>query len=256
LKATPPRPWSQFEQQLNEAIARALASEAERIAKAIENQGAGTLTDDATWQTYQQHLLDALTPLLQGITQYAIDAARNAAGSGVPEQVNWGLVNQQAADWAKRYAGELISGVTDTTKQGVRDQVNAWIQDKQPLADLIDRITNMEQPGGGVMFSPVRAEMIAVTEATNVYAEANAQAWQAMGVAPAAFKPAGHVRCRCWLTTKSLPDGSRVMVWQTARDDLVCVQDIETPWGVVGGCRDLHNTIVSEGDHMGQKWNG
>jgi hypothetical protein len=123
------------------------------------------------------------------------------------------------------------------------------------LPDLIERITGLQHPTGGSLFGPVRAEMIAVTEATNVYAEANAIAWQAAGVLPAVFKPAGHVRCRCWLTTKRLPDGRRVMVWQTARDELVCTQDITTPWGVVQGCRELHNVIVSECEYLGKKWN-
>jgi hypothetical protein len=237
-------------------VARVLASEAGRIAQKIKQHGSGTLTDDATWREYQQHLLETLTPLIQGITQQAVNAAARTIAGGVPETVNWGLVNQQAADWAQQYAGDLISGVTATTKQGVRDQLEQWVQAKETLPELIERITNISNAAGGSLFGPVRAEMIAVTEATNVYAEANAEAWQAMGVQPAAFKPSGHVRCRCWLTTKKLSDGTRVMVWQTAKDDLVCVQEIETPWGVVQGCRELHNTIVSDGEYLGKKWSG
>jgi hypothetical protein len=249
-----PRPWSQFEQQISDTVAQIFASEAARIAGRIKQHGSGTLTDDATWKEYQARLLEELTPLFQGMTQQATNAAARTIAGGVPEMVNWGLVNQHAADWAKQYAGKLISNVTDTTRQGVRDQVGKWIEAKETLPELIKRITDVKGASGGALFGPVRAQMIAITEATNVYAESNANAWQSMGVLPATFKPSGHVRCRCWLTTKKLEDGTRVMVWQTARDDLVCVQDIETPWGTVKGCRELHNTIVSEGDYLGKKW--
>jgi hypothetical protein len=45
-----------------------------------------------------------------------------------------------------------------------------------------------------------------------------------------------------------------VVVWQTDKDDSVCTQQIDTPWGTVDGCQDLDGVVVSEGDYLGQQY--
>jgi hypothetical protein len=36
-------------------------------------------------------------------------------------------------------------------------------------------------------------------------------------------------------------------------DEEVCTEDIETPWGYVAGCKDLDDTVISDGPYGGKK---
>jgi len=76
---------------------------------------------------------------------------------------------------------------------------------------------------------------------------------QRVGLPATMFKAPAHPRCRCYTRPTLLPNGEWVVVWSTARDDTVCRQPIQTPWGRVNGCRELHGMIVSEGNYAGRK---
>ena len=100
-------------------------------------------------------------------------------------------------------------------------------------------------------FGRSRAEMIAVTEVTNAYANGQRGVYDEAGVPLPAYQPAAHPRCRCWTTTALLPSNEWVIVWQTNNDELVCTQPLDTPWAMVGGCKELHGRVVSEGPYLG-----
>jgi len=120
--------------------------------------------------------------------QPAVDAiARtlyDAAGAGVNialdqlERIGVGfdytLVNTRAQDWAKRYSGELIAGINDTTKQAVQQAVERWYGNGEPLSALIDDL----QP----TFSKKRARLIASTETTRAAAEGSRNGFRESGV--------------------------------------------------------------------------
>ncbi len=42
-----------------------------------------------------------------------------------------------------------------------------------------------------------------------------------------------------------------VVIWRTNRDELVCKQPLDTPWGVVGGCLGLEDIVISPGEFLG-----
>ena len=103
--------------------------------------------------------------------------------------VDWELSNNAASDWAVSHVGELVRGITDTTRDRIRVEVANFVQNKETIGQLKKRLTSP--------FGEERAHMIAVTETTRAYAEGNMAAW----------KESGFI------------DGKR---WNTNRDELVC----------------------------------
>jgi len=248
LVKRPFRPWGQFENRLNETVAALLAQEAQRIAQRVADDGPGALSDTVLWTQHQQNLYNALLPHIEELALFGVEKVRERLSEADAVGINWNLANDRAADWARQYAGQRSRTLTATTRKQVQKQVGDWVQAGEALPDLIQRI-------GAIVDNPARAEMIAVTEATNTYGEANAQAWAAAGYDPAAYKPAAHVNCRCYLQPYKLADGRKVQVWYTARDELVCKQPLTVPWksSPAVGCRELHTTVISEGPYLGLK---
>lgn len=110
---------------------------------------------------------------------------------GVGFGFDFTLANTAARDWAGRYTGELITQVSDTTRRGVQQAVSRWVENGEPLQALIDDLTPL--------FGERRAALIASTEVTRAYAQANAIAYRESGVV------------------------DRVE-WRTANDERVCPQ--------------------------------
>lgn len=248
------RPWSGFEERLLAVVTDALLIQAANLENAI--RGAGTsdpLADPALWIIQEQAMRDLLEPLFVELAAFGVARAQEAADVPQGITVNWGLVNQDVENWARLHAGEMVSNVTQTTRDAVAEQVALWSQTGEGIEGLLRRIESLRGEGGKAVFGPVRAEMIAITEATNLFAGANAQAWEAAGYAPVAYKPGAHVRCRCYLQPKTGPNGERLVAWYTAMDERVCTQSLKAPWGEVKGCAGLHRVIVSEGLHIGKK---
>jgi SPP1 gp7 family putative phage head morphogenesis protein len=102
---------------------------------------------------------------------------------------NWTLANTQARAWANRYAGELVTGINETTLRAMQQSIAEWVTNGEPLEVLVNELDPL--------FGRARAELIASTEVTKAYAEANRIAYQESGVVA-------------------------TMIWRTARDELVC----------------------------------
>ena len=83
--------------------------------------------------------------------------------------VDFGLVNQAAAEWARRHAGTVARMINETTRRFVQTEIAAWIES----GEHIDVLTKNLAP----MFGKVRAEMIAVTEVTGAFAQGNIITW-------------------------------------------------------------------------------
>jgi SPP1 gp7 family putative phage head morphogenesis protein len=136
---------------------------------------------------------------------------------------DWELSNAAAREWANRYAGELITQINSTTRRRVQAAIMTWIDSGEPLHSLIRDITPV--------FGRDRAELIASTEVTRAYAEANRIAYRESGVVDRVewrtandervcpicgplhgdqvginrgfgsgiSNPPAHPRCRCWI---------------------------------------------------------
>jgi SPP1 gp7 family putative phage head morphogenesis protein len=141
--------------------------------------------NETFWTGEREKLFNILFPLVQDAALIGAENAISELGIGV----DWQLVNKAVKKWAKKYSGELVGGITDTTKDILQKKLADWIESGKPLGDLIKDI----EP----MFDAPRAKMIATTEVTKAFSEGNQASWKASEVV----------------------DGKK---WMTAQDDLVC----------------------------------
>ena len=102
--------------------------------------------------------------------------------------LDWTLVNEDARTWAQNHVGVLIDGIDQTTLTRTRSAIAVWIQNGEPLAKLIEDLTPI--------FGEKRAQLIASTEVTRAYAEANQRVYRAAGI--------------------------KYMEWRAAADELMC----------------------------------
>lgn len=248
VKAAPRpwRPWSVFENKLLDRLTRFFSGESHRLQQLVKQDGPQVLSTEAAWLEHEQKLANELAPIMDSLSRFAVGQVQEMVGAQVPQITNWELVNRNAAEYARQYSADLVSDITDTTRARLREAVATWTESGEGIGRLTDRIDE-------IVDDRSRARLIAISESTTNFAESSDRAWTAMGYAPAVYKPAAHPNCRCYPQPARLPDGSKVQVWYTVRDERVCRQSLETPWGRVEGCRDLHLTIISDGPWLGKK---
>lgn len=172
-----------------------------------------TRLDEEFWKTQAGKMLSGIRPAIQKIAE---DAATEMIAGGIG--VDWSLVAEDAATWARAYVGELITNVTQVTKEAVRVAVEDFIRTPGlTIGDLKDSLEHL--------FNPIRADMIAVTETTRAYAQGQIETakaaleagipmdriWHTNNddlVCPVCGprngkvtteEPPAHPRCRCWL---------------------------------------------------------
>jgi len=109
-------------------------------------------------------LFAAAGPALAAIA--AEEALRLAAEVGV--QFDPAIINQAAVEWARRYGFNLVTGLTDTTRQAVSQAVEQFVATPGMTREALEELLSPT-------FGPVRAEMIAVTEVTRAYSAATSQ---------------------------------------------------------------------------------
>lgn len=170
------------------------------------------------WTETGEELQAALSRNFQGIYTAAAQQILDAQPIGV----DWGIVNQNAINWARRYSFDLVQGITETTRRAVSDAVAAFFEQQQTIGDLRAALSEL--------YGPVRADLIASTEVTraavqgelSVVNELASQGVEMVAIwrtsedelvcplcGPLADKEEGdgwneppprHPRCRCWLS--------------------------------------------------------
>lgn len=143
--------------------------------------------------------------------------------------IDWQLIDQDAVQYAQQYTYDLIKQVSRTTKKGIGRAVEAYIKSGGTVEDLANDIRPLiaNEPSTVIienLFGADRAEMIAVTEATRVYAEGKINGYMVLGLAdyPPEIKPPLHVRCRCDVRPDFDDNGDVYWVWLTSNDTYVC----------------------------------
>lgn len=161
-----------------------------RLAEIVRARAWGTAPNAFTREMLQDDAFRA------ELTLALIDAARNGLDvAQVPGaiQLDGAATNAAAARWAAQYVGELIKDIDQTTLDGVRAAVQTFAE--TPGMTLNDLMTLMP-------FGRERAMMIAVTETTRAYA----QAQQVYGDT----------------LKEKFPDVRVVKKWNTNNDEKVC----------------------------------
>ena len=160
--------------------------------KAVEDIPA--LLDTAFWDDEMRSLLAVLMPfLIRGAEAGVALQAATVQSLGVA--VDWTIPYTEAADWARKYGGKLVRGVTRTTRDRVGVNVSNWIESGESLPALTRQL--MTDHG----FSRARAKLIAITETTASYSRGELTA-------------AGELEKEGYFDYEK--------EWQTAMDDIVC----------------------------------
>lgn len=142
------------------------------------------------WRSEFARLWGALAVPMVDILLAGIGAGISATPPEMQAILSWDAVNTSVLRFLDDYKVEWIGGINATTQEQVVFAIDKWIKSGERL----DSLTAMLTP----IFGATRAEMIAVTEVTRLYAEGNILAWDGYGG---------------FVSGKS---------WNTANDDLVC----------------------------------
>jgi hypothetical protein len=130
---------------------------------------------------------------------YLEAAGRLVDSVPLPIGFDWTLVNQDAADWAVREVGKLVTKITDTTRKRIGNAVSSYFTETETIGDLELQLARMKDRFGSIL-GPRRAEMISVTEITRAAAQ-------------------GELAVARQLKNEGI---EMRKVWQTNKDDLVC----------------------------------
>ena len=118
---------------------------------------------ESYWRDSGQTLFRAIES--NALTAY-LGAAENILNSQ-PIGVDWGLVNQQAANWARTNAQQLALDITSTNRRNVAEVLANFFEEGWTLGDLTSKLSSL--------FGPIRAELIATTEITRAAVEGELQ---------------------------------------------------------------------------------
>lgn len=204
--------YADWEERVHSALLRHWGEKSTRLIERLEQDNRKAIDDviaDLDWW-------EEWTALYLGVISGEILAAGQiGAGAGMEIlEVSYALgvdadvVNPAVAEWARKHAGLLAKGLTRTDRRLLRTHLAAWVESHEDFSSLVRRVN-------GFLNNPSRAEMIAVTEATQAYAEGNLVAWRSSDV----------------VTGK---------IWNTALDESVCFI-----------CEPLHGQIA---ELDGQEW--
>lgn len=141
------------------------------------------------WDDEENSLYDAMDELLIIALMEGVTGGVEALPAALRVLVDFDNVNRNVLRYASEYKYSWIKGINDTTRTQTQQAIADWIKEGTPLDALEAKLS--------MVYSPARAERIAATEVTRVYAQGNQQAWESTEIVSA-------------------------MKIQTAQDDLVC----------------------------------
>ena len=201
------------------------------------------------WQEERNRLIAVIKPRLQQVASTGINAAEQKLNAQNIYFDNT-LAHTEAARWAETFTDKLLQSLGSTTENFVGQAVSNWITTPgATISQLADILTP------GLAGNVSRAWTVAVTETTRAYAEGNRLAYLQAGLPNIAYNNPAHPNCRCSTGARRIRSSNEwVICWETDNDELVCDQDLDTPWGTVAGCQALQDVIVSYGSYLGRKF--
>lgn len=232
-----------YERDFEQAATRALDKLRRDLVRGITADNVHELTTRLNDEAIVRPFQDALVAQLQAVAlagsefgreqvesdvfgvRKALDVGPKALGVGM-----WELANNAAVQWALSYGYDLVRGIIGTTRDRIAMLVAEYVRNSETIGTLIKQIA------ADGAFSPVRAQMIAVTEVTRAFQQGSLASWKATdgiivgkqvrtnrdelvcpicgaknGNVYALDDPEGdppfHVRCRCWSAPKLTMEG-------------------------------------------------
>lgn len=149
----------EVERQVGRALSREMQAELEKLMEYLGDPPELNNVPPAYWRNGWKQIQNKVEPILVGaFVQSALDVA-----DGIGIGVDWDLVNTDAANWARNNLAKTLERMFQRTYEGVGELVPRYFEEQWGRADLAQRLERY--------YSPVRAEMIAVTETTRAVVE-------------------------------------------------------------------------------------
>lgn len=155
------------------------------------------------WSDEELRLWDEAAPVLLSLIFSGGRSGHDLLPEGARILMNWDVFNEDAISYLNDYRMSTWANINRVSREHTVSIIDDWIRSGEHLDVLSARL----EP----WYSPERAERVAVTEVTRIYAEGNQLAWRATGLV-------SHNR------------------WNTARDERVCPI-----------CAPLHGMVVELG---------
>jgi hypothetical protein len=184
------------------------------------------------WKELNSKEIAVLLPFVEKVS---LESAKRLLDE-IPIGVDWALVNQDAADWARSYS-TFLAGQIDQTSRGavatsIRNSVASFFEEGLTIGELEERLkrdpalaklfTRDVRDRLGRIYGPTRAEMISVTEVTRAAAQgelAVAERLRLQGI-------------------------DMLKIWQTNKDDVVCTTICEP---LQGKDEEIWRSVAFEG---------
>lgn len=141
------------------------------------------------WHNEHAKYLEAVNPTILRLLMAGAESGSGLLPAGFELLFDWDIFNQAAIDFLYNYGLSWARSISETTQAQVMQKIDSWIRS----GEKFDNLSKSLEP----IFGAQRAEMIATTEVTRIFAEGNIIAWKSTG----------------------LISGKR---WMTAVDELVC----------------------------------
>lgn len=143
----------------------------------------------AYWQNGWKKIRKVVEPILLDVYLGHAEAAMVRTGIGV----EWTIVNRNASEWARNHGETILKQLFDRTYEGVSETVPQYFEQGWTSKELAKELERY--------YSPVRAEMIAVTETTRAAVEGE----------------------RAYVAQLESETGRKMVpIWLTANDEIVC----------------------------------
>ena len=156
------------------------------------------------WNELEQEMWDEVALLVISILMSGVEGGVSALPDRAQPFIDFENLNSSVLEFARKYRFEWIKDITDVTRTKTIEAITNWMRSGSPLEVLVEALTPL--------FGESRAERIAITEVTRLFAKGNQMAWEATGIVNS-------------------------VKWMTVRDDRVC--EI---------CEPLDGTIIGIGD--------
>ena len=136
--------------------------------------------DGDFWAAQRGGFLGVLGGETNGLLMEGIDQA-----SRLGLAVDFEMANQQVLEYARTFNNEWWGKLESTTRDGLRTAIGTHIESGAPLPVLRENLTPL--------FGKTRAEMIAATETTRLFAQGNQIAYRQAGVMEVEFLSLIHI---------------------------------------------------------------
>ena len=123
--------------------------------------------DNLTPAEYDEHVAKLTAAIAPQLQQTYTEAAANLMTELPYLDIEWGLFNQAAVNWAQSYTFDLVQGLTRTSENVLRAAIGQYFEQGLSQKELRDALQST--------FGPRRARLIAVTETTRAAVEGESE---------------------------------------------------------------------------------